>query len=255
MNRRPPLAAALCALVFAVPARSGAEGPGWLEPWLHNAEERTHLAIESADRGAPEEAVEPLETALALAPEDPVARYNAGTARLLTGDGGARALLESAAQGAAPGELLSRVYYNLGNVKMAERDFRAAIETFKDALRNDPRLEDAKFNLELARRALEEEESQKSQDDQEQEDEQEQEQEEEQNESQTPPPPQDEEGEADEGRQEKVQSPLPQFRDLPDMTAEEAAAILEAVENMERERRREDALEAARASARGKKDW
>ena len=39
------------------------------------------------------------------------------------------------------------------------------------------------------------------------------------------------------------------------MTAEEAAAILEAVENLEREQRREEALEAMRKSARGKKDW
>ena len=39
------------------------------------------------------------------------------------------------------------------------------------------------------------------------------------------------------------------------MTAEEAAAILEAIENMEREQRRRDALEAARKNTRGKKDW
>ena len=39
------------------------------------------------------------------------------------------------------------------------------------------------------------------------------------------------------------------------MTAEEAAAILEAVENLEREARRQEALEAAAAQAKGKKDW
>ena len=44
-------------------------------------------------------------------------------------------------------------------------------------------------------------------------------------------------------------------RYLPDMNAEEAAAILEAIENMEREQRRQEALEAARQNAGGKKDW
>ena len=40
------------------------------------------------------------------------------------------------------------------------------------------------------------------------------------------------------------------------MTAEEAAAILEAIENLEREQRREQALEAAAAARKsGKKDW
>ena len=73
---------------------------------------------------------------------------------------------------------------------------------------------------------------------------------------------QDQEQEQDQERQEgqgqenqPQQSPLPDFKDLPDMTAEEAAAILEAIENMEREQRRQEALEAAKAGARGKKDW
>jgi|GEM_PF-5195250 len=39
------------------------------------------------------------------------------------------------------------------------------------------------------------------------------------------------------------------------MSAQEAAAILEAVENLEREARRQEALEAARKQAKGKKDW
>lgn len=257
MSRRTILAAALCALAMGAPARCGAEWPGWLAPWLHNPEERTRRAIETVERGAPEEAVEPLDTALALVPDDPVARYNAGTARLLLGDGTAGALLESAAEHAAEGGLLSRVRYNLGNVKLAARDYRAAIGAYEDSLRHDPGFADAKFNLELARRLLQEQESQPSADDKDDEENQDEQKEEETSqEQQQPPQPQEEsQDEVDEGTRESVQSPLPQFRDLPDMTAEEAAAILEAVENMERARRREEAQEAARTSARGKKDW
>jgi hypothetical protein len=40
------------------------------------------------------------------------------------------------------------------------------------------------------------------------------------------------------------------------MTAEQAAAVLEAVENLERRQRQIDALERARReAARGEKDW
>jgi len=56
-------------------------------------------------------------------------------------------------------------------------------------------------------------------------------------------------------RESQQNSPLPQFRDLPDMTAEEAAAILEAIENLEREQRRQQALAAAKRTSRGGKDW
>jgi hypothetical protein len=48
---------------------------------------------------------------------------------------------------------------------------------------------------------------------------------------------------------------LPQFRDQEDMTAEQAAAILQAVDNLERERRREEAKERALAKSSVEKDW
>ena len=50
-------------------------------------------------------------------------------------------------------------------------------------------------------------------------------------------------------------SPLPQFHDLPDMDANQAAAILEAIENLERSQRRQEAKKAQKANVRGKKDW
>ena len=235
---------------------TGAGWPSWMEPWLYNPQERTQRAIEAMERDEAEEAIEPLDTALELDPENPSTRYNAGTARLQTSRPGAMALLQSAAETAQESELLSQIHYNLGNAKMTEEDYGAAVEAFKRSLRHAPEYEDAKYNLELALRRLEQQ--QQSQDPQEEEeDEQEQQDDQGQQEEQQqppPPPPSDEQNEEDQGEQER-ESPLPQFRDLPDMSAEEAAAILEAVENMERERRREEAMEAARANAQGKKDW
>ena len=48
---------------------------------------------------------------------------------------------------------------------------------------------------------------------------------------------------------------LENYEDQPDMTAEEAAAVLEAVVNLERQQRRDRAAERARSQARGGKDW
>lgn len=105
---------------------------------------------------------------------------------------------------------------------------RGATEAFKQALRLDPGCHDAKFNLELAQRLLEE--------------------------LQEPPEPEQDDQEQQDQEDRQQQQQEQEFRDLEDMTAEEASAILEAVENLEREQRRLAAEEAAKEKARGEKD-
>ncbi len=251
----PWLAALLSGLIAGSPAAAGAaagESPG-LERWLFNAVERTERAIESFERGDVDVALEHLEIALRLAGDDPRARLNAGAGRLAAGRGDARSLLEAVAE-AAGGELAPWARYNLGNARMAGGDLAGAIEAYQQALRAEPGHQDAKYNLELARHLLEEQERQESQ-------------QEEPPPPPSPPPPElgdsgqqppPQGGGSDQNREsqeEPRQSPLPQFSDLPDMSAEEAAAILEAVENMEREGRRRRAAEAARQARPGEKDW
>lgn len=240
-------AAVLLFFVAAAPGGSSPEWPGWAERWLWNARERTARGLEDLREGNAEEAMEPLETALRLDAGDGVVLYNAGTGLLATGQGNPAALLTEAA--AKQADLAPSAYYNLGNFRLAQDDYSGAIESYKRALRAAPDFADAKFNLELAQRLLEEQQQETPPPQEEPQEEQEsesqkQEQQQEEQEQPSPPPPQDEQQQ--EGKE---------FRDLPDMTAEEAAAILEAVENMERERRREEALEAAKNNARGKKDW
>ncbi len=260
------IAAALAGLMASTSA--AADWPPWFERWLFNSGERTERAIESFEQGDAAAAVEPLEIALRLSGEHPEAQYNTGAARLGAGQDDAQSLLEAAAE-AGTGELASLARYNLGNARLAGSDFAGAIEAYEQVLRQDPAFQDAKYNLELARRQLEE---QQKQEQQEQEQEQEQQQEQQQNTQQEQQPqqqeqprpepqdpqPQDEprDGEPEQQeQQEQQESPLPQFRDLPDMSAEEAAAILEAIENMEREQRRRDALDAASQHRSGDKDW
>ena len=48
---------------------------------------------------------------------------------------------------------------------------------------------------------------------------------------------------------------LPQFRNQPDMNAQEAAAVLSAVENLERQQRRDQAAHRARQQSAKGKDW
>ena len=255
----PGFAMALLLSLFAAGALADgvpAGPPPWLERWLFNSAERTERAVESFAQGDAAGAALPLEVALRLAGDDPRARINAGVGRLATGRGDARSLLEAAAE-VAGGELVSWARYNLGNARMAGGDLPGAIEAYRQALRGEPGHQDAKYNLELARRRLEEQEQQ----DPPPEDPPPQDPpppEESSSSQDQPPPPDPSQKPNDQDWQpqgEPRQSPLPQFRDLPDMSAEEAAAILEAVENMEREGRRRQAMEAARQHRPGEKDW
>ena len=84
------LAAAWLTLAAATPA--GADWPPWLERWLFNPVERTERALDHVREGAEGDVVEPLETALRLARDHPVAQYNAGTALLASGRDGAHGL-------------------------------------------------------------------------------------------------------------------------------------------------------------------
>ncbi len=252
LNPRPWIAVMLAWLVASTPAV--AEWPPWLERWLFNTTELTERAIESFELGDAGAAVEPLETALRLAGDDPRVMYNAGAGRLGAGQGDAKSLLAAAAEADA-GELAPLARYNLGNARLAGEDFSGAIEAYQQALRHDPTFQDAKYNLELARRRLEEQEQEQEQQQQQQQQPQEQQSQDQQRQDGPPREQQQDTEQEQQDREQQQESPLPQFRDLPDMSAEEAAAIIEAIENMEREERRRQALEAAGQHRPGKKDW
>ncbi|MEL7060681.1 MAG: hypothetical protein AAGN46_11700 [Acidobacteriota bacterium] len=279
--------------------------PSLVERILFNPRERTAAARRALERGDATAAAARAETALRLAPDDPAVRYNAGTARLEAGLEGAAELLEAAAGGEEP--VASRAHYNVGNLRFGEEDFAEAVAAYQRALLADPGFDDAKFNLELARRRLEEQQQNQQpggppdpdqdgqpQDDGEsqgdgqpqddgnpQEDGEPQDDGDPENngEPEDEGPPQDEgDGQGDQEPQDgdqppegseqpsdqpppdgsgagQQERPLPQFENLPDMTAEEAAAILEAIENLEREQRTRQALETARQAGRAEKDW
>ncbi len=112
-------------------------------------------------------AMERYRAALAAAADDaPRLRYNLGTSLLQAGElEEARQQLGTALEAQSP-ELRARAFYNLGNAhaqySSADRveSLRAAIAAYRRALLLDPNDEDARWNLELAMRRLEEERSQ-----------------------------------------------------------------------------------------------
>lgn len=273
----------------AAPAVAGAP---LLEPYRFNARERTARALAEWEKGSPEEAVAPLDSALRLQPGDPLVEYNAGTAHLGAKQPDAARMLEQAAKHAPPG-LAADAYYNLGNARLEAKDAQGAIEAYKSSLRAQADLSGAKRNLELALRLLDEqqkqqeqqkeEEQQKQEEQQQKDSEKDQEQQGESNpkpqpgdsqdrqgspkpsepsqpsepsEKSQPDRPQPGEGQPQPGQpQRSPDRPLPQFQDQKDMTAEQAAAILQAVENLERQQRRDQARALARAKTSVEKDW
>jgi hypothetical protein len=279
--------------------------PAWVERWLYNPRERTAAAIEEVARGDAKAAVAAADTALRLAPDAPLARYNAGSARLAPAGrraGGSPAagasaaadpalareavpLLADAVKAAGP-ELAADASYNLGNARLAAGDFAGAAEAYKQTLRIAPGSGDAKFNLELA---LREERRQR------------------QNPRQAlgprggggrprpgdrrqtagqggagetganpqpghppeqhAPSPQQGQRQGQTGLAQPAQGlrgqpsplagrqPLAGYQDQPEMSANEAAAVLEAVENLERQHRRQIAARQARQRAANGEDW
>lgn len=238
-----------------------------VEGWLFNPRERTERALTDLEKGDAKGAARKLESAARLLPDDPLARFNAGAGDLAADDAGkAVEHLSRAAEG-ADGELKARALYNLGNAQLSQEDYPAAVAAYKDSLRLQPEQEDAKHNLEIALDRLEEQRSRHGNDQETPEAPNQGEQESSSGQGDDSPPdrqqpsPGEEPGEQspDQGAprpdQDSDESPLRNFQEQPDMTAEQAAAILEAVENLEREQLRRLAEERQQEESTEERDW
>lgn len=251
--------------------------PAAVERWLYNPRERTTEAMAAAAQGEADRAAELTDTALRLAGEDPLVQFNGGTAHLGAGqERKAVPLLEQAAREAPPA-LAPAAHYNLGNARLAAGDAAGAVEAYKAALRAEPGNTDAKFNLELALREKERQRrglgaprqgqrgQRRDQDDPSRRpgagDTSESERKQDSRDPGESPDRQGEGGEQDragapaQGPQAQGDRPLPRYQDQPDMSAREAAALLAAVENLERQQRRDEAAKRAQQSSAGGKDW
>lgn len=252
------------ALLAALP--SWLHLPTWAERWLYNPRERTETALGAVEKGKAEAAVRPLDTAARLDEQDPTVQYNAGSGHLLANQGkDAVPYLEKALDKAAPG-LKPRVNYNLGNAKLASGDASGAVEAYKQALRLDPANDDAKWNLELALRQLEKERQAKKPQETPQGNKEGQQERSQgtgaqdpsqgnQDKSKAEDPGKNEHQPPQEGGRRPKNEGMGSFKEQPDMTAQQAAALLESVENLERQQRKADLARRTRKTPKGVKDW
>ncbi len=90
-------------------------------------------------------------------PKDLRWRYNKGCAAYQKKDyEAAEAAFTSVLRRARDKEMLSRAAYNLGNTAFAQNDFSAAADFYRQAIVYDPNNPDAKYNLELSLKKMEE---------------------------------------------------------------------------------------------------
>ncbi len=185
---------------------------------------------------------------IARDPNHGEARYNLANAYYKLGktrEAGRR--LAQAAEVAQTKEQKHKIYHNLGNVFMNKKQYRPAVEAYKNALRNNPRDEETRYNLALAKRMLEEHGDDSGGDDDEDQENQEQDpsdEGEDQDENQDEQDEQDAQEGGDEGDQEQDQpdqgedqendqDQQPQQREGR-LSPEQVQSLLEAMNNQER---------------------
>lgn len=96
--------------------------------------------------------------AIAKDPSNLIAKYNMGNLYYNKEKSlNAEERLKEAAEIAATKSEKHRIYHNLGNSYMQQKNYQAAVNAFKDALRNDPTDEETRYNLALAKKMLEKE--------------------------------------------------------------------------------------------------
>jgi|CXWL01.1.fsa_nt_gi Ca-activated chloride channel family protein len=260
---RGPAVIALAVLLAAPRAISQAASPAGAPPepepvdWTlrlrHNPRAQTgaalgELAIAPDDPAAKARAAADLDSAARLAPANPLAQFNAGTGRLLAGRAAEAeaAFLRAGELADGPGEdsLGAALPFNLGNARFVQGDYDGAIEAYREALRLDPNLGDAKFNLELALRAKEPPPPQGS-----------------------PPPeqedpeppredqPQDQPSGSKDSPANPAPPPRPDFHDQPELDEQQARQLLQAVDQLEKKERRRQAEARQSSSPETEKDW
>tara|TARA_B100000508_G_scaffold85763_1_gene66728 strand:+ start:36767 stop:37531 length:765 start_codon:yes stop_codon:yes gene_type:complete len=126
-------------------------GSACAQSWRDSLEHGKQLYNE----GKYEEAYNSLIQAQKLAPEDVDLSKDIGNAAYRKGDYEmAEKAYRSVASSAEDSEQSSKQWHNIGNAQLQKKDYQAAIESYKQALRENPGNEDARYNLAEAKRRL-----------------------------------------------------------------------------------------------------
>ena len=217
-------------------------------------------------RGNHPQALSAFERAAEARPQDPAVRFNVADGLYKSGkfDEAAALFRALGADPASPVAAASR--YNLGNSLFQKKDYRGALQAYRDALRVAPGEEDTRRNLEMALRALQEQEEQKKK--QQEQDQKDQQQKKDQKGQDKP---QDQKGQPDPKGQDKQQPGQPdaqhherpqtpqeradqRFRQEAGMPRERAMQLLDALQQNEKAEQKK-LLAQKRAQKKKGKDW
>lgn len=236
---------------------------------------------EKADEEDYKEAEKSYRKAISLEPEKEVALFNLGNTHFKDKkyDEASQRFFQTQ-KFASSKQGKHRAFHNMGNVYMQKKEYQKAVEAYKNALRNNSKDEETRYNYALAKELLEnekppeeqEQDDQKDQKDQEKDKEKDQEKDQDgdqENKDQKNPKKEGDEGdESDdkgdpnkEGDQKKEQKPKEQKpqNDRPkrgQLSPQQVESLLEAMNNQEK--KVQDKINAKKikgAPARGKKDW
>jgi Ca-activated chloride channel homolog len=216
-------------------------------------------------RGNHPQALSAFERAAEARPQDPTVRFNVADGLYKNGkyDEAAALFRALGADPASPVAGASR--FNLGNSLFQKKEYRGALQAYRDALRVAPGDEDTRRNLEMALRALQQQEEEKKKD---QEKDQQDQQQKKDQQGQGKQPPQDQKGQPDQkgqgkqqpGQQDQQRPQTPQeradqrFRQEAGMPRERAMQLLDALQQNEKAEQKK-LLAQKRAQKKQRKDW
>ncbi len=175
--------------------------------------------------------------ALEVAPNDSLATYNLGNALIRQQqDEKAKESLQqfvnaaSAAQKGGNRALASKAYFNAGDVCMAAQQYQEAVQFFKRSLRNNPLDDEARYNLALAQKLLQQQQDEnqdQNKDDQQQQQQQQDQQQQNQDQQQDQNKDQQQQDPPQQDQQQDQQEQQPQ-QQQGQMSKDQAEAILNA---------------------------
>jgi tetratricopeptide (TPR) repeat protein len=247
------LACGMAAAAGAEAQSGGGVDEALLRPQRLNAEGR-----ERYTEGDHPKALESFDQAVARRPDDARLRFNLADALYKNGKYQEAAAAFQALAGKRDSPLAGPARFNLGNALFQQGNFPAAIAAYRGALELEPEDLDARRNLELALRALEEQKKQQQQqqqqqdkdDNEKQQDQQQQQQQQSQDQQQQDQRKQDQQ-QRPKSEQEKEQQ---RFQDETGMSKERAMQLLDALQRAEKDEQKKQ-LAAQRAGNKKGKDW
>ncbi len=121
--------------------------------------------------------------------------------------------LETASKMTEDKDELHKIYHNAGVLLQSAKEYKKAIEAYKESLRNDPKDDETRYNLALCQKLLKDQEQQQQDQQQEQ---QEQQQQQQQQQQQPQPEQQDDEQMSQDNAEQLLRSVMQDEKDVQD---------------------------------------